>query len=119
AREEMLAQNVAEPRISLIERVHLRYEGTDSALIVERGSRAEIVERFEQAYRQRYGFVMEDKPFVVEAVSVEAIGAADAAEDPLLERDPGRPTPGPRASRPMYAGGVWHDAPVYEREALQ
>ncbi|MEX2631331.1 MAG: hydantoinase B/oxoprolinase family protein, partial [Tistlia sp.] len=119
AREEMLAQGVPEPRVTVIGRVHLRYEGTDSALIVEQGTQAEIVERFERSYRQRYGFVMEDKALIVEAVSVEAIGAAEAGEDPVLTRDASRPKPEPRAVRPMYANGAWHDTPVFERDTLQ
>ncbi len=119
AHEEMLDQGVAAERVTVIRRVHLRYEGTDSALIVDHGTREEIVERFEQAYRQRYGFVMDDKPLIVEAVSVEAIGAAEAGEDPTLARDESRPKPEPKAVRPMFAGGAWHDTPVYERDSLQ
>ncbi len=118
ARAEMREQNVEESRVSVLEKVHLRYEGTDSALIVDNGSRAELVERFEAAYAQRFGFVMETKPILVEAVSVEAIGGMDTAEDPRLETVERTQTLEPRALRPMYASGQWHDTPVYDRADL-
>ena len=57
-----------------------------STLIVDFGDLAQIVERFEAAHRQRYGFVMAGKAQVIEAISVEVVGATDAAEDPVLER---------------------------------
>ncbi len=118
ARAEMREQEVEEARVTVLEKTHLRYEGTDTALIVAHGSRAELVERFEAAYRQRFGFVMSDKPILVEAVSVEAIGAMDTAEDPVLEAVERRARLEPRALRPIYAGGRWHDAPVYDRADL-
>ena len=43
---------------------------------------------FERAYRTRFSFLMPDKPLVVEAVSVEAIGAR-----PPRTRPPAGPTP--------------------------
>jgi 5-oxoprolinase (ATP-hydrolysing) len=115
ARAEMREQNVEDARVTVLEKVHLRYEGTDSALIVDNGTRAELVERFEAAYAQRFGFVMESKPILVEAVSVEAIGGMDTAEDPHLEAVERTDKLEPRAVRPMYAGGTWHDTPVYDR----
>ena len=42
-------------------RVHLRYEGTDSALVVPFGSVAEMQAAFEAAYRQRFAFLMSER----------------------------------------------------------
>ncbi|MGP1253627.1 MAG: hydantoinase B/oxoprolinase family protein [Kiloniellales bacterium] len=118
ARAELHAQDIEEKRVTVLEKVHLRYEGSDTALIVENGSRADLMERFEAAYSQRFGFVMADKPVLVEAVSAEAIGAMDTAEDPLLEKPAAGIAPAPLAVRPLYAGGRWHDTPVFERDDL-
>ncbi|UGQ48522.1 hydantoinase B/oxoprolinase family protein [Massilia endophytica] len=117
AREALLAQGVDEERILLVERVHLRYEGTDSALIVLHADAASMRAQFEQAYRKRFSFLMPHKALVVEAVSVEAIGrgepggdgaaASPAAHGAALEREV-----------QMFSGGRWHAASLFLREAL-
>src|SRR5690606_18522969 len=81
AREEMRRQDVDVARIELLRRVHLRYEGTDAALVVPMGDRASIVAGLEAAHRQRYGFIVPDKGHVVEAVSVGLVGHAGSAEE--------------------------------------
>ncbi|NLJ62835.1 MAG: 5-oxoprolinase, partial [Alcaligenaceae bacterium] len=73
-KEEVLRQGVRESHIQLIPRAHVRYEGTDSALIVNFDTLESMQTQFNQAYLQRYSFLMRDKPLIVEAVSVEAIG---------------------------------------------
>ncbi len=116
-RREIAAQDIAADRIKVLKRVHLRYRGTDSAIVVDHGTRAEIVARFEDAHRQRYGFVMAERPFIVEALSVEVVGETDTVEDPVLEMGPGG-APEPTATTRIYAAGAWADTPVYLREDL-
>ncbi len=118
ARGEIEAQDIAAAHIKEFKRVHLRYQGTDSAVIVDHGTRAEIVARFEDAHRQRYGFVMSDKPFIVEALSVEVVGETESVEDPVLEARQGKAKPAPSATARMYAAGAWADTPVFAREDL-
>jgi len=81
AREELEAQGVDAAAIRVLRRVHLKYEGTDTALIVAFGSREEMQAQFERAYRKQFSFLMPGKALVVEAVSVEALaaGAGEAA----------------------------------------
>ncbi len=74
AHEEMRRQGIEVGRVELLRRIHLRYEGTDAALVVPMGDRATIIAGFEAAHRQRYGFIVPDKGHVVEAVSVELVG---------------------------------------------
>jgi 5-oxoprolinase (ATP-hydrolysing) len=116
---EMRAQGVASRRINVLRTIHLKYEGSDTPLVVSFGERAAIVEAFEVARRQRYGFVVPDKPLVVEAVSVEVVGATDDIADPIfpLPARPGEPAPLARVA--MFTGGVGYDTPVFDRDALQ
>ncbi len=116
--EELRAQGIGDERIEVLRKVHLRYAGTDSSLIVDYGDRAKIIEGFEQAHRQRYGFIT-DKDHIVEAVSVEAVGKTDSIEDKKLAAGTRSGAPEAAAQTRIYAGGAWHDAPVYERAALQ
>ena len=81
-----LSQQALGDAIELHQRVHVRYEGSDSALVVSMGSLAEITARFEQAYRQRFAFLMTGKSLMVEAVSVEALIKAGAFDNLHLNR---------------------------------
>ncbi len=99
-------------------KVHLRYEGTDSALVVDFGDVGEMRRRFEEAHRQRYGFVAPEKGLVVEAVSVEVIGKSDIPEAAIIERKSNE-SPVSVASVRMFTGNTWHETPIFQRSGLQ
>ena len=82
ARGELERQRSTAGAITIHRRVHVRYEGSDSALVVPFGDLRTIVAGFEAAYRQRFAFLMQGKRMVVEAVSVEAVVAGDAPAEP-------------------------------------
>jgi 5-oxoprolinase (ATP-hydrolysing) len=109
--------------IELRPRVHLRYEGTDSALVVPWGDLAAMTQAFEDAYRQRFAFLMADKALVVEAVSVEAVLPGEAAQEPQLPVHPPRAIPQREVVR-VYTTGLdgqaqWHHAALVVREDLR
>ena len=123
ARTELERQQSGSGTAVVHRRVHVRYEGSDSALIVPLGSVAEITAAFEQAYRQRFAFLMQGKGLVVEAVSVEAVVPGDAPVEPRHALHPTREVPR-RSTVRMYTGGVdgvavWHDAALVVREDLR
>jgi len=107
-RAEMKRQGVDPSRTSTISKAHLRYEGTDTALVIDFGTRDEIIERFEEAHRQQFGFISPEKSHIVEALSLEVIGEGEVLEDPVLPvdenarslRKPTRPRSLNRAGRP-------------------
>ena len=137
AHEELARQEVSRGDIRVHRRAHVRYEGTDSALIVpfpnlhgghEMGGMGdeqvhELTRAFEAAYRQRFAFLMEGKALIVEAVSVEAVIAGDApseARHPLHEP---RSVP-QRDTVRIYTAGLdgqaaGHDAALIVREDLR
>ena len=78
---ELLRQGVEADRIRVARRVHLKYEGTDTALGVAFGPVGEMVRQFEAAYRKQFSFLMPGKALIVEAVSVEAIAAGEAVAE--------------------------------------
>jgi 5-oxoprolinase (ATP-hydrolysing) len=127
AREEMREQGLPKAALSAIRRVHLRYEGTDAALIVTLPEAMmaptslidEIVARFEAAHRQRYGFIVPDKGHILEAVSVEVIGKTESVVDPVMEPRALKPAPAPKARVAMRAAGMAHDTAIYDRADLQ
>ena len=118
AQAELQRQQVSAGIVSLFKRVHVRYEGSDSALIIPFGSVKEIETAFEAAYRQRFSFLMAGKGLIVEAVSVEAVIAGDAPTEPSWPIHPPRDVPRRETVR-MYSGGQWHPAALVVREDMR
>jgi len=104
--------------ITIQQKVHLKYEGTDSPLLVNFDSMEAMQTEFETLHQQRYGFAMEGKPLVVEAVSVELIFETETLAEKSLPRHRETP-PQPVTTVPVYTGETWHDTPVYQRDDLQ
>jgi 5-oxoprolinase (ATP-hydrolysing) len=118
ADSELGSQQVNAGAVHVHRRVHVRYQGSDSALVVAFGSLGEIVARFQAAYRQRFAFLMEGKGMVVEAVSVEAIVSGDAPGEQRHAVHEAREVPRRETVR-MYSGGQWHEAGLVVREDLR
>ncbi len=115
ATRDLVEQGVAGERVRVVRRVHLRYEGTDSALIVLDGDLDALRAQFDAAYVQRYSFLMPDRALVVEAVSVEAIGAGHTAEEAQAGVAPRAGALQPAARVRAYFDDRWHDTPLYVR----
>jgi 5-oxoprolinase (ATP-hydrolysing) len=117
ALEAMQQQGLPAERVTVHRRVHLRYDGTDTALVVASADVAAMTAAFEAAYRQRFSFLMQGRTLIAEAVSIEAVGAAD----PPAARTAPPPATGAApvaATVRMYTGGRFHDTPVYRRDDL-
>ena len=117
---ELVKQRVAQERIELVRRVHLRYEGTDSAIIVLFDEPASMKAQFETAYKKRFSFLMPSKALVVEAVSVEAIGKSDAPAESFASDAAERTAPlMPHEQVRMFGGGEWHETGLFKRAGMQ
>ena len=125
ARAELSGQGIAPERIVVHRRAHVRYEGTDTPDLVEASTAPEMKTRFEGAHRRRYGFVMPEKALVIEAASIEAVGAVGPVEEASNPFAAGAGGGGEHPSRPEPVAIVAahferpeHRTPVYRREAL-
>jgi 5-oxoprolinase (ATP-hydrolysing) len=118
AEADLRSQQASQAGLVVHRRVHVRYEGTDSALVVPFGDALAIEAAFEQAYRQRFAFLMQGKRLVVEAVSVEAVVAGEAPAEARHALHPEREAPRRDTVR-MYSGGRWHEAALVVREDLR
>ncbi|MGZ5181077.1 MAG: hydantoinase B/oxoprolinase family protein [Ramlibacter sp.] len=116
--QDELARQAHAGEVRVARRVHVRYQGSDSPLVVPFGDLATIRSGFEAAYRQRFSFLMQGRPLVVEAVSVEAVVAGDAPAEQRHPLHPPREVPRRETVR-MYSGGRWHDAALVVREDLR
>jgi 5-oxoprolinase (ATP-hydrolysing) len=119
ARAEVAGQGVPPDNINVARRVHLRYEGTDTAVIVSFGPPEKMLAQFESDYRNRFSFLMPGRALVVEAVSVEAAGSGQPVREApsTLPLRTGPVQPAKRVR--VFSGGAAHEAPVYRRESLR
>ena len=119
AREEVLVQGVEARHIAIVTKVHIRYEGTDTSLMVDAGSAAQMMSDFEVAHYRRFGFIASERGLVVEALSVEAIGMTESVADPESDLPASREDPIAQNLVRMYGAGKWSDIPLYHRAELQ
>ena len=115
AQSELNRQGVTSGQVKVHRRVHLRYEGTDSALVVPFGTAGQIQQSFEDAYRQRFAFLMNERRLIVEAVSVEAVGAGDAPAEPRHPVQSEGKAPVAETVK-VFSNGRWWDAALIVRE---
>ncbi len=119
ARQELVSQGMAAEDIVVLRRVHIRYDGTDTSLIVEAGQCDAMREAFEQAHRQRFGFVARERRLMVEAVSIEAVGAGEMQDDEIIDDGPGDQPFEPIARADVFMAGQWQTTPLFDRAVLE
>jgi 5-oxoprolinase (ATP-hydrolysing) len=117
-KDEVASQGVPAKAIKVIARAHIRYAGTDTALVVTAGSLAAMTRAFEKAHKAQFGFIDRDKELVLEAVSVEAIGGGAKFRERKLKTTRGK-LPSPARRTRFFSQGAWHRAAVYTREQLK
>ena len=119
ARRAVRQQGVGEQHISLVSKVHIRYEGTDTSLLVDAGRAAQMMSDFEEAHRRRFGFVARERGLVVEALSVEAIGMTESADDPEIDSPVSEESPVVHDLVQVYSAGAWGETALYLRSELR
>ena len=119
ARAEVVAQGVDGAQVQVKRRVHLRYEGTDSALIVDIASVTDMQRTFESQYKKRFSFLMLARPLIAEAVSVEAIGRSGGQDMLSHDVESGNSiNTAPVGHADITCGGTNYRAPIYQRDLL-
>ena len=127
---ELVEQGVLAEALRTVARAQLRYQGTDTALTCplplhepSTSAIAAMREAFEAAYRQRFAFLMPDRPLIVEAVSVECLAAGAALAEPADAGIASTHAPEPAARVRMYCladeqPAGWREASLHQRERL-
>ncbi len=115
---EVVGQEVVRENVNVQRRMHVRYDGTDSAVLVDFANADSVRADFERLYRQRFGFIMPNKAVLVEAISVEAIGKTEADDEQLLPFATRSEPLNPEVTKQVYSAGEFHATDVYLREKL-
>ncbi|MCR4266068.1 hydantoinase B/oxoprolinase family protein [Nitratireductor sp. ZSWI3] len=118
-RGELADQGITGERIAWRTKLEIRYDGTDTTLPVafDDGSLESAKAAFEAAHKAQFGFIYDDKPMVVEAVSIEGLDASQGKpQEPSQATDDARPEPG--ETRRIFCDGAWHEAGIFRRAEL-
>ena len=107
----LIAQGATPADIATTRQLHLRYAGTEAALIVPLRDVASIVADFTAAHRARFGFATPDRPLIAETVAVEAVAKGEAVREAQLPARSGAAlAPVDRVT--MFSGGASHAARI-------
>ena len=117
AQAELSEQDIGSLEIETKRRLHLRYEGTDTALVVPHGTYKVVRHAFSQTHRSRFGFISPRKRLVIEAIEVESVGGGATIEEPPLPEGSEEPEALVRAR--FFSQDAFHDAPVFARDCLR
>lgn len=117
-RAELRADGLPDEAITTRARVLLRYAGTDAGLPVPLASPESMKTEFTALHRARYAFTM-DAPLVVEAVSVEAVGASGPHGPVAVPEGARQGRLAPRATVTTHSAAGPVPTPLHRREDLR
>jgi len=97
--------------------LHIRYQGSDTALVVNQSSIQEVIDQFEKLHQMRFGFISTGKEMIVESVEVEVIAAANPcsiAKSNAEEKENCQAVP----ELNCFIDDEWRETPFYRRDDL-
>jgi 5-oxoprolinase (ATP-hydrolysing) len=101
-------------QVQELRRAYLRYEGSDTQLLVSFADAAAMRAEFEQQHQQLFGFIAAHKSLRLDAVQLELVAAGNSA--PAIPFASGEQAAQENAQ--LYLGGQWHSVPVLARTQL-
>jgi len=117
AEKELSDQGVAPDRIRTTRYLNMRYQGTDTAVMIPEPEDQNFAAAFKTAYRREFGFDLKNRDILVDDLRVRSRGEAkglskvpiDAAEGPAAPVD----------HRPCYFDDGWQETAIYRMQDLK
>ena len=113
---EMYAQSPNKQPLEFVATVHIRYLGTDTALVVAFADKPDMCNAFEQVYRKQFGFIYQDKALIIESLSLEVI--AENAQPANVNNKLPEQSGIAFMQTQMFSNNTYHATPVYQRTEL-
>lgn len=115
--EKLLSQRVPMEAITTTARLHIKYEGSDTSLLLPFGQLQAVKTAFEAEHKQRFGFISPETDLIVEALQIETVGggsdlmrgtaaSVEAADVKAI------------SYHQLTSGGQSHQAPYYLRDQI-
>jgi 5-oxoprolinase (ATP-hydrolysing) len=114
--QELLNQGIEPQRIRSHCFLNLRYQGTDTAMMIEQPARDSFAELFRQTYLREFGFVLQDREIIIDDLRVRSIGQAGGLRNqPIASSDA---LPDKEAVISCYFEQGWLDTDLYNMNTL-
>ncbi len=96
--------------------LNLRYQGTDTAMMVERPEDDDFTAVFKELYLREFGFELSDRAIVIDDLRVRSIGKSSTLRSfPLVDKHPSQ---GKLEDLHCYFTGGWQETGLYNLEQL-
>lgn len=120
-KQKLQNQGFKEEKISIETYLNLRYEGTDTAIMVKRqitedGKPCDYATEFVKLFQQEYGFKLLNRKIVICDVRARGIGVTNILKPWALE--PASSSPKVDGYYRVYFGNGWQETPLYKLENL-
>lgn len=120
-RQKLQMQGFREENITTETYLNLRYEGTDTAIMVKRqlnedGVGCDYAIEFVKLFQQEYGFKLQNRNILICDVRVRGIGVTNILKPRALE--PASGTPKVEGHYKVYFVNGWHHTPLFKLENL-
>jgi 5-oxoprolinase (ATP-hydrolysing) len=117
ARLDVIAEGIADDRVTIRRSLDLRYVGTDTAITIAEPAGGDFAAAFVAEHRRLYGYIHEARPLEVVAARVQATGRSTDTLD--ASHAATRSLAQPAGMRTLAVGGQWVAADVYDRSRLR
>ncbi|KAB8085357.1 hypothetical protein EE612_008177 [Oryza sativa] len=118
-KEKLIEQGFGEDSIRTHSYLNLRYEATDTAIMVkqpERESGSDYADEFVKLFQQEYGFKLLNRKILICDVRVQGVGATNILQP--HELTPVSTKPVPESSCRIYFSYGWQETPLYKLQNL-
>ncbi len=117
ARHELMAQGFTSDQIHAVRYLNMRYDGTDTALMIPEPEDGDFAAAFKATYRREFGFDLTDRDIHVDDLRVRAQGRAAGLRQIPIETADAPAVPMDR--QPCYFEGGWRETAIFHMRDLK
>jgi len=117
AEAALAVQGFSRDRIESTLFLNLRYQGTDTALMIPRPAEDDFAGALRAVYQREFGFLIENRDILVDDLRVRSRGKAVGIVPREIEASENPPIP--KARRPVYFDGGFQDTEIFALEHLK
>jgi len=115
--QELINQGIVSEAIESLHYLNLRYQGTDTPMMIEKPADENFAMAFKDQYLREFGFELSGRDILVDDIRVRSIGKASTLQSFPVDR---ASTPAKKLDTvPCYFEGGWQDTNLYNMDDLK